>query len=336
MTLVALSGRTFREPLGKDDIIKLIARQTGLNFPPGDQWMYSNTDYILAALIVERVRHETLRQFADERIFGPLGMRNTHYYEDPTSKIIPRRATGYSPAANSFAIDLGETYVLGAAGVHTTVEDLARWAEAISAPPSALAQPIRALQKPAILNNGSVAHMGTVEWTMGSLLAESWGRYKTIRQDGAWAGFRSDFLRIPEQHLSIICLCNRSDADPTAMSRKIARLFLPDMPAASAKSPPRNEPREVATGPAPKALNGNYYCPDLETIYHVKTTGRSLSVKFGRLDVELNQKGGSGFANEWMDIKPISDGFVVNSDRARGLRFHKIHALPSEDCPTIQ
>jgi CubicO group peptidase (beta-lactamase class C family) len=332
MTLVVLSGRSFRETFGKNDVIKLITRQTGLNFPPGDQWMYSNTDYILAALIVERISHKTLRQFADERIFGPLGMKNTHYYEDPASEIVPLRATGYSPNANSFDINLGETYVLGAADVHTTIEDLARWGNALSAPPPALAEPIAALQKPAILNNGSRAHAGTVDWTMGSLLTESWGRYKTIRQDGAWAGYRSDFLRIPEQRLSIICLCNRSDADPAAMSRKIARLFLTDIPATSAKNPSHNEAEKVATAPAPNPLNGSYYSNELEAIYQVKTTASGLSLKCRDLNEELKPiSGGSGFANEWMTIEPTSDGFVVNTDRARGLKFY--HTSPACPCP---
>lgn len=51
--------------------------QTSLDFSPGDQWMYSNTDYILAGLIVERISHKTLQQFAEERIFRPLDMKNT-------------------------------------------------------------------------------------------------------------------------------------------------------------------------------------------------------------------------------------------------------------------
>jgi CubicO group peptidase (beta-lactamase class C family) len=325
MTLVVLSGRSFGETFGKNDIMKLITRQTGLNFPPGDQWMYSNTDYILAGVIVERVSRKTLRQFADERIFGPLGMKNTHYYEDPASEIVARRATGYSPTTSSFTIDEGETYVLGAAGVHTTIEDLVRWDSALSAPPPALAVAIAALQKPAILNNGSTAHAGTADWTLGSLLAEPWGRYKTIRQDGAWAGFRSDFLRIPEEGLSIICLCNRSDADPTAMSRRMARLFLPEMPTASAKNPPLNEPGKVAIGTAPKLLNGSYYSPDLETIYHIKPIARGLALKCGRLDEEVNSvPGGSGFTNTWLTIEPTSNGFVVNTDRVRGLRFRRV------------
>lgn len=218
--------------------------------------------------------------------------------------------------------------------MHTTIEDLARWDSALSAPPSALAEPLAALQKPAILNNGSTGHIGTLNWTLGSLIAESWGQYKTIRQDGAWAGFRSDFVRIPEQRLSIICLCNRSDVDAEAMSRKVARLFLTDLPASSNENAPHKEPEKRSIGPVPKSLNGSYCSTEFETVYYIKPTARGVSVKFGQLDEELNAvEGRSEFANEWMRIEPTSDGFVVNTDRARGLRFHRIPAS-SEGCLT--
>ena len=134
---------------------------------------------------------------------------------------------------------------------------------------------------------------------MGSLIAESWGRYKTIRQDGAWAGFRSDVVRIPEQHLSVICLCNRSDVDPTAMSRRIARLFLTDLPATSAQHSPLHEPEKVLRAAVPKLANGSYYSPELETIYHVKLTAHGLLLQWGHLEDELKSiPGGSRFANE--------------------------------------
>ena len=52
------------------------------NFSPGDEYVYSNSGYSLLAMIVQRVSGTTLREFADLRIFRPLGMTSTHVHDD--------------------------------------------------------------------------------------------------------------------------------------------------------------------------------------------------------------------------------------------------------------
>jgi CubicO group peptidase (beta-lactamase class C family) len=74
------------------DAMELIVRQKGVNFKPGDEFLYSDTNYFLMSQIVKRVSGQTLRQFAQQRIFGPLGMTSTHFHDDHTM-IVPRRAT---------------------------------------------------------------------------------------------------------------------------------------------------------------------------------------------------------------------------------------------------
>lgn len=54
-------------------ILELASRQKGLNFKPGDEFFYTNTNYALAAMIVERISGVSLQQFTDERLFQPLG-----------------------------------------------------------------------------------------------------------------------------------------------------------------------------------------------------------------------------------------------------------------------
>ncbi len=73
-------------------VLNVAQRQKGLNFKPGDEYLYSNAGYTLMAWIVERASGQTLRQFTNERLFQPLGMTRTHFHERPQRN---RPAAGY-------------------------------------------------------------------------------------------------------------------------------------------------------------------------------------------------------------------------------------------------
>ena len=65
-------------------MLDLITRQKGLNNIPGEEWIYSNTNYFLLAEVVKRATRKSLAEFAAENIFQPLGMVHTRYYDDHT------------------------------------------------------------------------------------------------------------------------------------------------------------------------------------------------------------------------------------------------------------
>src|SRR5436190_2004641 len=83
-------------------------RQSGkkaLNFTPDTEWSYSSTGYTLLAVIVKRVSGKSLRDFADERIFKPLGMTNTHFHDDYTM-LVPGRTSAYARRANLWRVSI--------------------------------------------------------------------------------------------------------------------------------------------------------------------------------------------------------------------------------------
>ncbi|HET7456992.1 MAG TPA: serine hydrolase domain-containing protein, partial [Gemmatimonadaceae bacterium] len=77
------------------DIPALIARASGPRFATGTRYEYSNTGYVLLALVVERVSGERFAEFLRRRIFAPLGMKGTLAFEDGRS-VVPHRAYGYT------------------------------------------------------------------------------------------------------------------------------------------------------------------------------------------------------------------------------------------------
>lgn len=203
-----------------DDALQLMARQKTLNFTPGQQYLYSDTNYFFLSLVVKRVSGQTLREFALQRIFKPLGMTSTHFHDDHTM-IVPQRATGYAPhAGGGFEIDMSNFEELGDGSVMTTVEDLARWDQNFYTPIVGGQNAIDELQRVGIRNDGRKTSYG-----MG-LVLDRYRGLPRVQHSGEWVGYRSGFIRFPEQKLSVIALCNViGDMNPLALTEKLP---LPD------------------------------------------------------------------------------------------------------------
>ena len=127
--LVGVAGLRYDDTYAVQDVLDMTARQHGLNFTPGERYLYSNTGYIVLGIVVQRVTGKSLREFAAERIFGPLQMADSHYQDDHTQPV-RGRAYAYSPSAGGrYAINVWNNDLVGQGGVMTTVLDLAKWDE---------------------------------------------------------------------------------------------------------------------------------------------------------------------------------------------------------------
>jgi CubicO group peptidase (beta-lactamase class C family) len=242
LELMALAGSRSEDWTDGDDALHLIVRQRAANFPPDSEYLYSNTGYFLLSQIVERVSGKTLRAFAEERIFAPLGMRGTHFHDDH-AMVVPHRATAYRPRAKGgFAIDMSDYEQTGDGAVLTSVLELLHWDRNFSTGKVGGMDLVRRQQVPGTLADGS-----RIEYASG-LVVSSFRGQPTLRHGGSWAGYRAELLRFPKQHTSFAVLCNRGDADPSAMADEVAEVVLagvldaPDLPVAGAAI---ELPREV-------------------------------------------------------------------------------------------
>jgi len=102
-----------------------------LRFEPGSKFDYSNSGYFLLGAILERVSGEPYERLLQERIFGPLGMKDSGYAHSET--VIPRRAAGYERSSsgphNARFYDMSIPFAAG--GLYSTVEDLFLWDQAL-------------------------------------------------------------------------------------------------------------------------------------------------------------------------------------------------------------
>src|SRR5438552_2219570 len=72
----------WEDELTLDDVMRIVSRQKELNFPPGDQSLYSNTGFTLLSVVVERISGQSLAAFSSRRIFEPLGMSHSQIQDD--------------------------------------------------------------------------------------------------------------------------------------------------------------------------------------------------------------------------------------------------------------
>jgi CubicO group peptidase (beta-lactamase class C family) len=208
--------------------IDLVAHQKSLNFDPGSEYLYSNTGYALAAVIVQRVSGQPLAKFTEERIFRPLAMTHTSWRDDYT-RIVKNRATAYAgnPQAG-YRTDMPFTNMYGNGGLLTTVGDLLIWNEALDAASPALGGPsfVRTMETPATLTSGR-----HITYALGLDVTTHDG-IREVTHSGSTAGYRTWLARFPTEKLSVAVLCNVS-SNPTALGTTVANLFLSRPPTAA-------------------------------------------------------------------------------------------------------
>ncbi len=291
LELTDLAGRHTEDVNTDDDFIKLIARQKNLNFKPGEKYLYSNSGYFLLSQIVKRVSGKSLRVFADENIFKPLGMVNTRFHDD-RSEIIKNRATGYFPRkGGGFSVLITNFDGVGDGGLFTSVEDLLLWNQNFyNNKLAGGADLINNLFTTGTLNNGEKTDYAF------ALMTSDYKGLKMISHGGSFNGFRAEMLRFPEQKFSVICLCNLGSIDATGLARKVADIFLEKQ----LKQPAKDDGNGAVSESAFLKLSeqelagvaGLYFNP-------TNVTHRRVIVKDGKLLFVIN-------ANNAFELKAIS------------------------------
>jgi CubicO group peptidase (beta-lactamase class C family) len=256
LDLVFISGRNAADLASPAEILKLIARQKGLNNVPGDEWVYSNSNYFLLGEVVHRATGKSLADFAAENIFRPLGMSHTLFYDDNTL-VVPNRVAAYDPGQEgNFLVDWSTSYdIVGGGGLMSGVDDLLFWDRNFYANKLGKGTLPIELQSHGALNNGN-----QIDYALGLSLGDYRG-LPIVEHSGELFGYHSSFLRFPHQKFSVIVLCNLATAEPEALTRKIADLYLAS----------DFEPKKALTAPSdlpdPAGLAGTYLDPRSKTIY---------------------------------------------------------------------
>lgn len=213
LILMELSG--IEEPYTLEQTLAVIERQRDLGFEPDSAFEYSNTGYLLLGEVVARATDSSLRAVADERLFGPLGMTNTHFVDDITTRPDPARAAGH---AGGKAIEAASDLV-GDGGVYTTLDDLAGWFGQLRSD----ALGIRDAQ----LARHTLTDGTELSYAAG-LMHGDLGGVAEIAHSGSYAGFEADLRYWPEPDVGVAVLCNVEDEHPSRRARELGQVLLAD------------------------------------------------------------------------------------------------------------
>lgn len=274
--LWSLQGLTWWEQrFANNDVYQMISKQQHLNFEPGTRYLYSNTNYILLAIIIEKVTGKTFVQYTAQ-LFKDLNMPNTSFVDDHT-KI-------KGPIARAY-FNFGEwtTYewvwnVCGDGNLFTTLADQVQWEKVVQS------------------NHKTAAFRGIIEKSQKTIENSPFtnygyglerGEYKSVHyvfHEGATGAWKATTMRFPEKKLTLITLTNTGKAIPSMQTRQMADIVL-DLPEDRKYFPV--SPAAVGPYIPEEDLIGTYLTSSGFSFQFDKEQGKLYLKRAGRNDVEL-------------------------------------------------
>jgi len=275
LEMLRLGGVGLDAGIDRAAMLRCIAGNRHLNFAPGSRFLYSNTNFLLLGLVVERIAGCSLGDFLQQRVFAPLGMRDT-LLEVAHDRPLPGLATpyvsdgqgGWRRARHGFEHG-------GEGGLVSCVDDLLIWTAALGhdrpgvLPAGLLAQ----LASPTRLTQGADS-----PYARGLEHSRLDGR-RCVGHGGLWPGFRTELLHLPEDELSVVVISNSMAHNPYLLARQVARVVLGSEAAVAASSL--------------EGLDGRWLCADEPALF-------DLAVRNGEL-----------CATQWgvpFQLEPQADG----------------------------
>lgn len=328
-TLVQAADMRNDDGYTSGDVLRLASHQKNLNFTPGAEYNYSNTGYVVLGIIVQRVSGKTLRQFAAERFFGPLGMTHSHFHDDHT-ELAPMRASAYSPRGNGWQINVWNNDIVGQGGLMTTIEDLQKWDENFyNGRVGGRGFLARQLQR-GVLSDGT-----QLTYAFGLEVLDYRG-LPIVEHTGSTGGYRTDITRFPAQHTTIATMCNVSTANSAGLAHSVADVVLAGSfpkSAAPAQRTAATASQQADTPPPTDAERGGYvgryYSDELDAFYEIAEQGSALMLKRARSAPDtLRSVGREGLRAGSITLKFAAGrptpSFTIDAGRARGIEFTRV------------
>lgn len=294
--LLDFSGRNQEDIHPFAELIDLITRQKALNFQPGEEYLYSSTNYVLLAEVVRRATGKPLSRFAEENIFKPLGMLQTRFYDDH-SVVVPDRVAAYDPAdSGTFSVNWSTNYErVGDGGLMSSVEDLLLWDRNFYANKLGKGTLLQEMLTRGTLNNGD-----KIGYALG-LGMSSYRGLSVVDHQGANFAYHTELLRFPEQHFSVICLCNLGSINPELLATQVADIYL--------EGSFRDQPAGVQSSEAERqALAGLYRNPEDHSVAEVVVVSGGLQVRNTRMKQVAPNQYSSLLGRYEARFEPNSDG----------------------------
>lgn len=234
-TLLLAAGYQFDDVISFDHILSVIYSQKELNFIPGAEYVYSNSNYNLLVQIMEKVTGDSFDQWTKTNIFKPLGMSNTHFHINH-QRLVPGKVDSYMPGIAGTYVNIANNLcAVGSSSLFTTVEDLSKWLINLGTGIVGGQKLIKLMTKRSRLNNGN-----SVKYGFGIEVSKFKGM-DLWSHTGGWAGFRTFMAYFPEKEFGVIQLANLGSVSPTAKAIEIIDLYYSEE--AEKNQPEKDKPK---------------------------------------------------------------------------------------------
>lgn len=286
--LWALQGYTWwQQSFNNQDVLALIEKQTDLNFPPNTKYLYSNTNYILLALIIEKVSGKSFVEFTKE-IFIKLNMPNTSFESNYTN-IRGNIAKPY------FNFGTWSTYdwiwnVCGDGNIFSTLADQIQWEKLVQGKGEASLKREIILKSQQLMKGSKFKNYG---------YGLEFGQYKGLDytfHEGATGAWKATVIRFPAKKLSMITLTNTGKSIPALQTRQMADVMLKLSEDAKYLV---TKPVKVGKFVSEDEMLGTYLTETDFTFQFEKREGKIFLKRAGRNDVELEREADNIFHQKY-------------------------------------
>lgn len=201
-------GRHESDYFGNQHILRMISLFDEVDFPTSTDHRYSNSNYILLATLVERITNGSIRTYAKEHLFSPLGMNHLTFDDDRLS-ILPNRVFSYEADLSrprGIKQCLGNANTVGDGGIYASTKELTLWEREWHRQwwePGSL---LHDMLQPSPLLDGRIP-----SYRFGLEIGKHEAGEYVFHGGGLW-GFNSLILRLPERKISMIHLANCEEA----------------------------------------------------------------------------------------------------------------------------
>lgn len=223
---LSMSGTSWDDSFDNDKVYDLIKKNEQIGFTPGQEYEYSNSNYVLLGRIIEKISGKSLSIFSEEQLFKPLGMNSTFYYDD-AKRVVPNRAFSYSEEEGNYKINdyFNFNYTVHGEGrLYSTLDDLLLWTKNLDDNKLPIANLEERLIANGVLNDGT---------KMDYALGLSHGKVRNhnfFAHNGYWAGFSAMFLKFPDLDFWVITLGNNGNISAPSKAFDIANILLDEFP----------------------------------------------------------------------------------------------------------
>lgn len=282
--LWSLQGYTWWEKsFDNKDVLALIEKQVDLNFKPNTKYLYSNTNYILLALIVEKVAKKTFANYTKE-LFLQLNMPNTSF-ESNYTKISGQIARAY------FNFGSWTTYnwiwnVVGDGTIFSTLEDQIQWEKLVQGKGSTTFKREIIAQSQQVILNSNFKNYG---------YGLEFGKYKDLDytfHEGATGAWKATTIRFPDKKTAMITLTNTGKSIPYNQTRQMADVVLNLQ---LTKTYLVTKPTAIGNYISEDDILGTYLTENDFAFTFEKRDGKIYLKRVGRNDVELEREAANIF-----------------------------------------